>query len=61
VQAQPKGRFTYYRLADQRIATILETADSLLADLAKNLYECTRGPDTERVVGKAAKKRSKVS
>lgn len=47
VQSEQKGRFTYYRLADERIEVILATADSLLADLAKNLYDCTRGPDTE--------------
>ena len=42
VMAQPKGRFTYYQLSDERVAQLLRLADELLADVAKGVYECTR-------------------
>lgn len=45
VHSEQKGRFTYYSVADARIAEILEITDALLSDLAKDLYECTRGPE----------------
>lgn len=31
-----------YQLSDQRVATLLEEADALLADFARGVYECTR-------------------
>lgn len=37
-----KGRYTYYRLSDRRVARVLREADTLLADVAKGVYECTR-------------------
>lgn len=42
VSRQQQGRFVRYRLSDQRIATLLEQTDLLLADLARGVYECTR-------------------
>jgi DNA-binding transcriptional ArsR family regulator len=37
-------RVIYYRLADQRVATMLELADGLLADNAEHVAACCRIP-----------------
>jgi DNA-binding transcriptional ArsR family regulator len=37
-----QGRFALYELSDPRVALLLETADQLLSDVAKGVYECTR-------------------
>ena len=42
VTAQQQGRFVYYHLSDERVATLLRLADELLADVARGVYECTR-------------------
>jgi DNA-binding transcriptional ArsR family regulator len=36
------GRYTRYRLAERRVETLLRTADEVLADVARGIYECTR-------------------
>lgn len=38
----PQGRYVHYRLRDQRVTLLLETSDELLADVAREVYECTR-------------------
>lgn len=42
VTRDQKGRFVEYRLSDERVKTLLETAEDLLADVAMGIYECTR-------------------
>ena len=42
VVAEQQGRFVQYELSDSRVGQLLELADSLLADVAKGVYECTR-------------------
>lgn len=42
VERERSGRQVIYRLADARVASILEQAEGLLADTAKGVYECTR-------------------
>jgi ArsR family transcriptional regulator, cadmium/lead-responsive transcriptional repressor len=42
VARDQKGRFVEYRLSDPRVVTLLETADALLAEVARGVYECTR-------------------
>jgi len=42
VTAHQSGRFVTYRLSDDRVADLLSTAASLLADVAKGVNECTR-------------------
>ena len=37
-----QGRFVYYQLSDKRVATLLNLADELLAEVAQGIYECTR-------------------
>ncbi len=44
-----RGRFVRYRLSDERVEALLGTADALLADVARGVYECTRyGPEPTR-------------
>jgi ArsR family transcriptional regulator, cadmium/lead-responsive transcriptional repressor len=42
VVATSQGRYTLYQISDPRVATLLELADELLADVALGVYECTR-------------------
>jgi DNA-binding transcriptional ArsR family regulator len=42
VSAEQQGRFSYYRLSDERVAGLLNLAGELLAEVAKGVYECTR-------------------
>ncbi|HET6527984.1 MAG TPA: metalloregulator ArsR/SmtB family transcription factor [Balneolaceae bacterium] len=42
VKSERNGRYIVYRLSDERIDVILEKAETLLAEVAKGVYECTR-------------------
>src|SRR2546422_4355302 len=42
VVSTPQGRYTLYQLSDTRVAALLELADTLLSDVARGVYECTR-------------------
>jgi DNA-binding transcriptional ArsR family regulator len=42
VLAEQNGRFVTYSLSDDRVAELLALAESLLADVARGVYECTR-------------------
>lgn len=42
VVSTQQGRYVSYKLADPRVAEVLELFDALLADVAKGVYECTR-------------------
>lgn len=42
VTSEQEGRFTYYRLTDDRIDSLLRVAEELLSDVAKGVYLCTR-------------------
>ncbi|WP_040668026.1 ArsR/SmtB family transcription factor [Nitrolancea hollandica] len=42
VVREPRGRHVYYQLSDGRVATLLETAEQVLSDVAKGIYECAR-------------------
>lgn len=42
VVSERDGRYIWYRLSDSRIESILEQAETLLAEVAKGVYECTR-------------------
>jgi ArsR family transcriptional regulator, cadmium/lead-responsive transcriptional repressor len=48
IEAQQEGRTVYNRIADPRVAQILELADSLLADNAEHVAGCCviAGPTT---------------
>ncbi len=49
VTSEQQGRFTYYRLTDDRIANLLSLAEELLSDVAKGVYQCTRYEVTKGV------------
>lgn len=42
VTAEQKGRYVQYQLSDDRVGELLKLAESLLADVARGVYECTR-------------------
>jgi DNA-binding transcriptional ArsR family regulator len=42
VAAEQHGKFVEYRLSDPRVNELLSLAESLLADVARGVYECTR-------------------
>lgn len=50
VVAEQDGRYVTYHLSDDRVGELLALAESLLADIAKGVYECTRYniPRTEK-------------
>ncbi len=42
VSAEPEGRYVTYHLSDDRVADLIALGESLLADVARGVYECTR-------------------
>ena len=42
VVAEQEGRYVSYHLSDDRVGELLELAETLLADVARGVYECTR-------------------
>jgi len=42
VTAEQQGKFALYRLSDDRVGDLLAIGESLLADVARGVYECTR-------------------
>ncbi len=48
VTAEQRGKFVEYQLSDPRVKELLTLAESLLADVARGVYECTRYGMNER-------------
>lgn len=42
VVSEQQGRYTYYRLSDDRIDNLLRLVEEVLSDVAKGVYQCTR-------------------
>ena len=42
VTAEKQGRYVTYQLSDDRVSDLLNVAESLLADVAQGVYQCTR-------------------
>lgn len=42
VVGEQDGRYVTYHLSDDRVGEVLALAESLLADVARGVYECTR-------------------
>jgi len=49
VMSEQRGRYTYYRLADDRIDSLLRMAEEVLSDVASGVYQCTRYPNPTAV------------
>ena len=48
VSTQQQGKYVIYKLSDPRVYEILNLTSSLLADVARGVFECTRyEPQTE--------------
>ena len=69
VLAEQEGRYVTYHLSDDRVGDLLILAESLLADVAKGVYECTRyniriseTPSTQatKITGKSVRKQASV-
>ena len=48
VAAEQRGKFVAYSLSDPRVSELLILAETLLADVARGVYECTRYSVEER-------------
>ncbi len=42
VKSEGRGKFTYYRLYDDKIRDLLGTAETILSQVAGGIYACTR-------------------
>lgn len=42
VATEQQGKYALYRLSDDRVGDLLALAESLLSDVARGVYECTR-------------------
>lgn len=42
VATEQQGKYALYRLSDDRVGDLLAMAESLLSDVARGIYECTR-------------------
>lgn len=45
VRAQPEGRHVRYSLSNRKVARLLDTSESLLADVAQEIYDCVNYPE----------------
>ncbi len=55
VIAEQQGRFVTYHLSDDRVGDLLALASSLLADVARGVYDCTRYTDRDELQTKLIK------
>ena len=49
VSTQQRGKYVIYQLSDPRVNEILDLTSSLLADVARGVYECTRYANEEEL------------
>jgi ArsR family transcriptional regulator, cadmium/lead-responsive transcriptional repressor len=42
VTADQQGRYVTYQLSDDRVGELISLAESLVADVARGVYQCTR-------------------
>ncbi|MDL2345823.1 metalloregulator ArsR/SmtB family transcription factor [Deinococcus sp. MIMF12] len=47
VSSAQQGRYVHYRLSDGRITTLLGLADTMVAEVARGVYACTRYAETD--------------
>ncbi|RPI26869.1 MAG: ArsR family transcriptional regulator [Chloroflexota bacterium] len=49
VRRTQKGRYVFYDLRDERVDLLLHTADELLSEVAREIYECVRYDTQEKI------------
>ncbi len=42
LESETRGKYVYYRLRERRVKDLLRLAESIVADVSRQLYECTR-------------------
>lgn len=41
VRSEKRGKYVYYRLQERRVRDLIKIAEAILADVARQVYECT--------------------
>jgi DNA-binding transcriptional ArsR family regulator len=41
VRSEKRGKYVYYRLQERRVADLLRIAEAILANVSRQVYECT--------------------
>lgn len=54
VETEPRGRYTFYRLNGALVGQLLDLADTLLAQVAQGIYDCTHYSVAEEANGDRA-------
>lgn len=54
VAAEQDGRFVYYGLSDARVEQFLQTAEELLREVARGVYECAHYEQPKRAATRRA-------
>ena len=42
VQSEKRGKFVYYRVQERRVRDLIRIAETILANVSQQIYECTR-------------------
>ena len=58
VASEKRGKYVYYRLRERRVENLIRNAEAIVADVSRQLFECTRyegmvTPDAPRTRGRS--------
>jgi DNA-binding transcriptional ArsR family regulator len=42
IESERRGKYVYYRLRERRVKDLVRIAEAILADVSRQMYECTR-------------------
>lgn len=42
LESEKRGKYVYYRLRERRVKDLMRIAEAILADVSRQIYECTR-------------------
>ncbi|MBI4536654.1 MAG: helix-turn-helix transcriptional regulator [candidate division NC10 bacterium] len=42
VEGERRGKYVYYRLRERRVRDLMRIAEAILADVSRQIYQCTR-------------------
>ena len=42
VESEKRGKYVYYRLRERRVKDLIRIAEAIVAEVSRQLYECTR-------------------